>query len=257
MALKVRELWQPSPDPGNFGVSVAMQINITYDQSQSSLPAGFVTAINYVVALYDAMFTNNVTVNIDVGYGEVNGQSLGGDPGLSSNTPFAPSYSSVRNALIAENAPGANTLPTNPPVGAPPTLGTTQAEAKALGLIGNDGSIDGYVGFSNAANEFSYSINGVPPAGEIYFVGVVEHEFSHVMGRVSLLNFNNAYSVLDLFRYSGANARQFTANAPAYFSINSGAINLNNFQTGLIKIWPTGRPARETIHLTLLPSPAW
>ena len=54
-----------------------MQINVSFDQSASSLPTGFVAAINYVVNYFDSLFTNNVTISIDVGYGEIAGQTLG------------------------------------------------------------------------------------------------------------------------------------------------------------------------------------
>ena len=47
-----------------------------YDQNQSSLPAAFVTAVNYVVNYFDTTFTNPVTINIDLGYGEIGGQTL-------------------------------------------------------------------------------------------------------------------------------------------------------------------------------------
>ena len=50
-----------------------MQINVTFDQAISSLPTGFVSAVNYVVNYFDSLFTNNVTININVGYGEVAG----------------------------------------------------------------------------------------------------------------------------------------------------------------------------------------
>ena len=41
-----------------------------------SLPAGFVSAVNYVVNYFDQLFTNPVTVNIAVGYGEIDGYTL-------------------------------------------------------------------------------------------------------------------------------------------------------------------------------------
>jgi hypothetical protein len=33
-----------------------MQINVSFDQPQNTLPAGFVTDVNYVVNLYDSLF---------------------------------------------------------------------------------------------------------------------------------------------------------------------------------------------------------
>ena len=53
-----------------------MQINVSFDQSQSALPTGFIAAIDYVVNYFDSLFTNNVTIGIDVGYGEIGGQAL-------------------------------------------------------------------------------------------------------------------------------------------------------------------------------------
>ena len=45
-----------------------MNLNISYG-STSGAPAAFFSAVNYVVGLFDSTFTNNVTVNIEVGYG--------------------------------------------------------------------------------------------------------------------------------------------------------------------------------------------
>ncbi|SEC39994.1 protein of unknown function [Rhizobiales bacterium GAS191] len=206
------------------------------------MPTGFVSAVNYVASYFDSLFPSNVFVTIDVGYGEVQGRTLPSNAlgaslpaanGIAGNG-FLESYSSVRNALVAQNAPGANTLPASAPAGAPANLLMTQAEAKALGLTFG-GGLDGYVGFSAVPNIFSYGINVTPPSNEYYFVGVVEHEFSEIMGRISGLNLSNAYTPMDLFRYAGAGARQFTTGANSYFSIDGGQTSLdswNNFQTG-------------------------
>ena len=84
-----------------------MQINVIYDQSASSLPAGFVAAVNYVVNFFDTTFTNPVTVNIDLGYGEIAGQSLGSGALGESETYFDSfSYTQANNALKA-NQPSA------------------------------------------------------------------------------------------------------------------------------------------------------
>ena len=233
-----------------------MQINVTYDQSQSSLPAGFVTAINYVANYYDTLFTNNVTINIDIGYGEIDGQALGSnDLGESlpaaNNQPgsaYSASYSAVESALVAENAPGASTLPSSSPLAG--TMLVTAAEAKALGLISTNGGPDGYVGFSKTL-PFSYTPNATPAANQYYFVGVVEHEISEDMGRVSLLNDQPSYySPIDLFRYSSAGVRDLTTGgngSTAYFSINNGATNLgswnNQVSNGDLADWYPSGPA--------------
>ena len=210
-----------------------------------SLPAGFVTAVNYVVNYFDSLFTNQVTVNIRVGYGEIGGQALSsGALGESESFIDSVSYSKALTALRA-NEPNADqqaaytTLPVTSPLNGG-TLWMTSAEEKALGLLpANDPAIDGYVGFSNQYS-FSYSPTATPGPNQFYFVGVAEHEFSEVLGRNSWLgdaiNGTTSYGVMDLFRYSAPNVRDLTATPPspygsAYFSINNGATNLDSFNT--------------------------
>ncbi|HXO03714.1 MAG TPA: NF038122 family metalloprotease [Stellaceae bacterium] len=214
-----------------------MELEVSFDQNQSSLPSGFVAAVNYVVGYFDSLFTNNVTVTIGVGYGEIAGQRLGQNAlGESEQINVSPvSYSAVRGALVAMGAPGSSTLPASSPTPGTDALYVASTDEKALGLIPDNTSLDGYVGFTSTANTFSYATNLTPPANEYYFIGVVEHEFTEVMGRDSYLDEPGQYSAMDLYRYAAANTRQFTTGAPSYFSINGGATNLdswNNFQTG-------------------------
>lgn len=202
-----------------------MQINVTFDQSQSSLPAGFVSAIDYVVNLFDGLFPNNVTINIDVGYGEINGQPLGSNAlGESEASQYvSASYASVKSALQAEGAPGAASLPASSPIAS--NLLISQAEAKALGLYPNNGSLDGWIGFSSSF-PFSYTPNATPASNQYYFVGVAEHEISEVMGRVS----DAGGMVMDLFRYSAPGVHSVSPNgSTAYFSIDNGTTNLGSW----------------------------
>src|SRR5207244_3826685 len=116
-----------------------------FDQNTSSLPAGFVAAIEFVVNYYDSVFTNNAIINIHVGFGEIAGQALAsGALGESSASYVMASYTSVRNALLAQGAPGASTLPSSAPLSG--SLYMPQAEAQALGLT--SAVSNSYVGFS-------------------------------------------------------------------------------------------------------------
>lgn len=81
------------------------------------------------------------------------------------------------------------------------------SERKALGLTANNTSVDGYVGFDANPNTFGYAIGTTPPADEYYFIGVVEHEFTEVMGRTSYLDYSGANSLMDLSRYSSPGDR--------------------------------------------------
>ena len=181
-----------------------------------------------MVNYFDSLFTNPITLNISVGYGEVGGQSLGGALGASVSTYTSASYSSIANALQAENAPGSSTLPATSPLSG--TAYMPQAEAKALGLVSNN-ALDGQVGLSSSAN-WSYIPNVTPSSG-YYFVGVLEHEITEIMGRVSLIGSQpNFYSPMDLFRYTSSGDRSLSkggSGSLAYFSIDGGHTLLNSW----------------------------
>ena len=59
-----------------------------------------------------------------------------------------------------------------------------KAEAKAIGLIPDDLTLDGITTFG-AGNPFTFS--GAIAAGTFDFQGVVAHEISEVMGRLGLM----------------------------------------------------------------------
>ena len=207
-------------------------ININWDSSVANAPSAFKTAVESVVSFYESQFSNPVTITIDVGYGEVDGQSLGGGA-LGESIAFltSVSYSALRSALvnnanaIGDSAAAASLPATSPVSGANYVL--TTAEAEALGLAGSSG-INGYVGFSNSF-AFAYDNSGGVPAGEYDFFGVVAHEISEVMGR-SMMD-GPSYEPLDLFHYSAPGVRDFSGTTPGYFSPDGGITNLNNFNT--------------------------
>ncbi|SDP15547.1 NF038122 family metalloprotease [Afipia sp. GAS231] len=220
-----------------------MQINVTFGASVSSAPAPFRNDVNYAVSILDAAFTNNVTVNIKVGWGEVGGKPLNaGDLG-ESETATAPAYdfTTIKNGLLANaNSPVQTaadaTLPATDVTGGDVfDIGT--AEAKALGLIAaNAPGNDGWVGFATDAN-WSYTPNVKGGPNQYYFIGTVEHEITEVLGRHSILggtgdHYSNAYGTEDLFRYSAPGVRELVPGGPhstGYFSIDNGVTNLGNW----------------------------
>jgi autotransporter passenger strand-loop-strand repeat protein len=223
-----------------------MDITLTFDQSASSLPAGFVTAVKDAAEFYDTLFSNLISITIAVGYGEVDGNPVGSGYAESSyNLPGVFTYSQIRNALIATDtgsydASAVASLPATSPVASNAQFIVSEAEAKALDLIsGSPISPDGWVGFAtNIDWDFNPSDRAVN--GEYDFIGAAEHEISEVLGRFDDLNTESfgsdpTYTPLDLFRYSANGKRQLTSGAPSYFSVNSGATDLgdfNNYQTG-------------------------
>lgn len=218
-------------------------IDVTYDSSVASAPAGFTAAISYVVNFLEATFTNPVTINIAVGWGEIDGQTVPSSYLGESleNTAPAYTYSQVRSALLANAVSqtamaAASTLPTTDPTdGGNFDLGT--ADAKALGLYGASSAIDGWVGFYSAPGTFTFDPNDRAVAGEYDFIGIALHEFTEVMGRDADLGYGaypDSYTALDLFRYSAPGVRDLTAggrHSEAYFSIDGGNTNLDNFNT--------------------------
>lgn len=133
-----------------------------------------------MVSLLDSLFTNDVTVTIDVGYGEVDGMALAsGDLGASNWGTYYTSanYGQVKSALLAQSAPGSSGLPGSSP--GQGSLYMSPAEAEALGFTNSVATE--YVGFSNTAN-WSYGAGTTPPSNEYYFIGTVEHEITENWG---------------------------------------------------------------------------
>src|SRR5712691_3516864 len=110
-----------------------MKLNVIYDAvTLATAPAGFYSAVNYVVGPFDATFTNAATVNIEVGYGEVGneGSLLTSYLGMNQqNKILSTNYSQVRQALNNEGAPGASTLPSTSPISCQLDLGSAQEKA--------------------------------------------------------------------------------------------------------------------------------
>jgi hypothetical protein len=216
---------------------MGLSFNITYDSSVGSAPAAFKAAINYVVNLFEDIFTNPITINLDVGFGEVDGFSLGSNALGASIISAAPSYTytQIKSVLVSGATLGTGSLPVSDPTHGG-TFDIGRADAKAIGLLSGSGTtIDGWVGFSSIAGIFTFDPNNRAVPNEYDFIGTVFHEISEVMGRVAWLgntiDYPNAYSTLDLFRYSGVGVRQLVGGLPAYFSIDGGNTNLGNFNT--------------------------
>jgi hypothetical protein len=211
-----------------------MIINVTFDSSVGSAPAGFIATVDAVVQFYETQFADPITVNIDVGYGEVDGQAL--SPGaLGESITFLNSFSfsQLRSALAADATTAADqtavaSLPSSNPAGTA-NFWVATAEAKALGLAGASSSLDGFVGFSSAPNIFDFNNTDGVTAGQFDFFGVVAHEISEVMGRFVMGG--SSYTPLSLFDYSAAGVRDMSGAQPGYFSINGGTTNLDSFNS--------------------------
>lgn len=213
-----------------------MQINLIYDPSVSSAPAGFKPAVDYAAKYIDSLVITPATINIHVGYGEVNGSPIGaGSLGQSWWTFNTYTFAQIYNSLSA-NIPAltAALLPTSYS-DKNATFMATQAEAAALNLLPSSTIVDGYVGFSSTQPfDYSTSGGGSPPANQYDFVGVVEHEITEVLGRdlgggETISGYTNSHFPLDLFHYLAPGVLALKGTTPGYFSIDGGATNLNSF----------------------------
>lgn len=215
-------------------------INIAWDTSVQSAPAGFMAGVLTAAQYLESQFSDAVTLNLDIGYGEVNGAALGTNVlGSSESFLTSVSYTSLLNALkldakTSADATAVASLPAASPVGG--TFWATTGEAKALGLSPSGGTaLDGFTGFSSSA-AFDYNTADGVTAGAFDFNGVVLHELSEVMGRMLLTGTTigtaaNSFDAYDLFHYTASGARDFSAVTPGYFSIDSGVTSLGGFNT--------------------------
>lgn len=176
---------------------------------------------------------NNITLNIEVGWGDIAGQTLrAGSAAGGTNGDVMQNYATVVAELKANvSGPAAVSLslPTSNPFGTA-NYDVSGAQQKAWGLVsGSANTLDGALGVSSS---------GWPSTD---YVAVLLHEITHVMGRNSGWGGTNGDTTpLDLFRYSAPGvlatdgslldpARHPGATALQYFSINGGQTVLADY----------------------------
>lgn len=240
---------------------------------------GFQAAADY----YSSLLSDNVTINLDIGFTTL-------DPGIlgsASSTKGFIGYDGFRSAIAADATSGSDAsfsagLPSGSnfsvyingtadnPNGAGSsspyvdndggtnnsTVWMNTANAKALGLLVDDGTPDATISFSDQFT-WDYDASDGITAGSFDFVGVAIHEIGHALGFVSGVdildaNFTSAqggpydddlfYYVapLDFSRFSGDSQAaaadiDWTADTrEKYFSIDGGntIYQANAFSTG-------------------------
>jgi hypothetical protein len=179
------------------------------------------------------VFSNKVTITIDVGFGEIAGSTLvPGDLGESASPGYLTDYATVASVLSGD---GFAFSAANEPAGQ--QFFITSAEAQAMGLATGPipGLPDGFIGFGSLnGTGFSWNTkgSGIGPT-QFDLEAVAAHEISEVMGRLGLEGFTGfnglpTYSPLDLYNYQSPGVLSLSPNG-GYFSINDGKSNLGNF----------------------------
>ena len=205
-----------------------MHINIVYDSSTKTAPAGFFTAVQAAVNFWDATITNPINLTMQFGYGSVQGQKIGGNA-LAENIEegYYFSYGDVlagltSTAISAADLTSVASLPASDPTNGGQFF-VTAAEADVLGLVPSVNFTVGYVGISSSF-PFTYDPNNRSVNGDFDAIGALEHEISEVLGRVGTIGTfqfqgANVFDPIDLFRYSAPGVRDLTPG-PGSFSID-------------------------------------
>jgi hypothetical protein len=209
---------------------MSLFINLLFDATAEVAPVSFRTAVQTAAAMLDSAIrtpttANIITVNIQIGYGELGGTVLdsqtdavgGPDSGLFE------SYSSVRADLIASAAPddpNFNSLPNGSAIQGQSQVAVSSAQLKAFGLLArNANTDDGSIGIGTA----------IPDAS---LVGVALHELAHAMGRIAYGGPSGEPDIFDLFRFTSPDARLFSNSIPStatYFSLDDGNTKLADY----------------------------
>jgi hypothetical protein len=221
---------------GSFTITHPV-INLIWDASVANAPAGFVAAVEDAAAYFDALITNPITVNIDVGYGEYDGKALpagvlGDTQILNSDYITTAQFKSALSTLSGSSTVQ-SALTSLSSSGEPTSVWVEGGDAKAVGATAAYGTeTDAAIGFAldPTGRIFNYSPTGPAVLGEVDFIGLTEAEIGHALGRVSSFGISSS---LDLYRYSSPGTIGVPGASPTYFSINGGTTNLDNFATSL------------------------
>jgi hypothetical protein len=239
--------------------NAGLTINASYETSwTNNAPAAAQADLNAVIAQLQNTWTNNVTVNIQFGWGTLatypghpggfplpGGGAAAWFPQLDNAQPDQ--YTLAQTKTLYNNHATAHpentnfvTAKNNLPLAYPNPNGrasffVSDAQYKALtGVAQNADTVDAFVGIGAGGNwAFGAAAGG---AGTAFFRGALEHEITHAMGR-----FDNAYNSalgggpsfltpLDFFKYVPGNTTLDPTRSVTAFSIDGGTTQPAGFQ---------------------------
>lgn len=207
-----------------------MNIQLSFDASVAAAPKQFKAVATAVEHYFESQFTNNITVKIAVGYGEINGVPMSGNLGGALYYTTTQSYSAVRTALDKADH---ITLPVQGPAA---NITMSVAEGQALGFLPKTLDYnDGWVGIaSDAKYTFNLTNGGHIKEGTYDLFGILAHEITEVLGREMFANpTDGAFTPLDLFHYvsTPTGPQQTFSPYGGYISPPGGQRDLGNLNT--------------------------
>jgi hypothetical protein len=203
--------------------SAGLHINLIWDSSVASAPTSFKMAVQTAASMLEQNFSDNITVNITVGWGEIGGSPItqshvavgGPTSGVWISLASLKTYLTNDASSGTDNSVLANWASSLNPNGNG-SIAVWRGQEKALGLItGADSVVDGNIGF---ATDFPSSA----------WVAAALHELTHAMGRTSGYS---AYGIEDLLRYSSVAVHHFAGGTNDSFSIDGGTTALAHFSS--------------------------
>jgi hypothetical protein len=265
----------------------ALTFNFTYDPGTSLQQiVGFETAGN----VWASHLTDDVTVNLHVGVSNnLPGNAVGGAlPGMQAFQGYDKFYHALNNdKLSADDYTATSNLYIrnqgdtylrysasleNGSAWNGTKVSLTNANAKALGLLGNSSGLDGTILMSNLTGtgyqwNYDYSRQGTASAQSLDFLSVALHEIGHTLGFISgidsvkksasLSTYHenvdrlSKTTSLDIFRYSGysdtGKRLDLAAGADTYFSIDRGKTQIAQFAQGT-QDWSFGADGFQGSH---------
>jgi hypothetical protein len=205
-----------------------MIIDVEFDASTKNAPAGFFTAVNAAVEYWEREIINPITVTIQFGYNQVDGQTIGSNALAESESLGGPNvaYAQLKAALTSDATSANDQIAVAHLPASDPTSGAgffvPLPEGEVLGLDRTSNQLVGYAGLSSAF-PFTFDPNNRAVAGDFDAIGAMEHEITEVLGRIAgsgtIEGGTPSYSPLDLFRYASAGQLALTPEA-ASFSID-------------------------------------